>query len=286
MLGRGGEVCQLRELHAVEAVRTTADGKHVVAAHDRVAVCRSVDGGGVGVLVHAVVGIGGVGASHGGLEGQAREVVRGYALLVLEREVGHGILDLGIGLQQQTAGTRVLGAEVGVAVAAGHGPVDVVEEALEARQDLLVGKAIQKRVEHAVELAHIHWASGDGRHVLVEDLQVHEQVIQVVGGVQTQEVAALPGKALHVAADVARTVGGVAFVHVADGVALKEPVELRRGGDGMLAVLGRLSQMDELLAVGEIACRNDVHELAHVRLRMLVLAVVLMIAPAGCPMCT
>ena len=210
-----------------------------------------------------MVCVGGVCAGHRGLQGKAREVVRGDALLVLQREVGDGVLHLGVSLQKQTPGARVLGAQVGVAIARGHGAVDVVEEALEARQDLLVREVLQEGVEHAVKLAHIHGTARDRRNVLVQDLQVHEQVVQVVRRIQTEELAPLLGETLHVAADVARAVRRVALMHVADGVALEEPIELGRGRDGMLAVLGSLRQVDELLPIGEVACGNDIHELAH-----------------------
>ena len=237
---------------AVEAIGAAAVGQHVIAAHDLVVAL-------VGVLVDGVVGKRGIGAPHGAADGLACVVIGGHARLVLHREVGHGVLDLGLDLEQQVAGAGLLRADVGVAVAGGHRAVDVGEEARELGLCLLVGDAREEGVDHAVELTHRDRAARDRRHVVVDHRKAPEQVVEVLGGIELEEPGAVLDEALVVGQDVARPVGRVALAHVVECVVLEEVVEALGGLDGAHAVLGTLGQVQLLLLVGELPRGDDAH---------------------------
>ena len=192
-----------------------------------------------------------VGAGQGTADGRLREGVGGDLGVVLQREVGDGVLHLGEHLQQQAARPGGRRAQVGVAEGVGDGAVQIVEEEAQLPARLLVAPAVQEGVDEGVQIAQVHREVGDGRHMAVERHQGKEQLVQILGRRQAEKSAALADKRSVVGQNVPGAVGGVPLKEVVDGAGLKEMAGAGRDVQHVEGIFRLLGQVHQLLLVGK-----------------------------------
>ena len=65
-----------------------------------------------------------------------------------------------------------------MAVTACNSTVNVIQEALKTRLNLIVSHALQERINNLVQLANVYWTAGNGRNVVVKSSKTPKQVIK------------------------------------------------------------------------------------------------------------
>lgn len=241
-LGVEGDVV---EQQPGQGVGAAAQQQPVVAAGDAVLVFTQVGG------EHLVVGKGGLGAVQRRLYTETGKVVRRLVWVVEEGDVGGGVLQLPLRLQNEPAGGGGLGAQVAVAEGVGDGAVDKAHEVLD--QDLGLRLILDKGLQQAVQLADEDGEVGGGGDVVIEDLQGVDGLPQIGGGIEAEELAALSHQLVVVGEDVAGDIGDKALPHGAHLVQFVLQLQKAlRHGEALGVALGQAGELHHGLFMGQV----------------------------------
>lgn len=190
------------EPHAREGVGPAADIEAVVAA------CDSIPFPDAGTVI-GVMGKRGVRALQRAGDAFDREFVGRDRGVVEQREIGDGVLQLGKQLNDQLPRDGGFGADVGVAEAVAHRPVERRQKEAQHAARLIARDLPDERLEHPVDPPDVYGIMGHRRDMGIEDHQRGERLRQRSGRREAEERAAPLHKPFVVGEDVAGAEGGV-----------------------------------------------------------------------------
>lgn len=168
-----------------------------------------------------------------------REFVGRDRGVVEQREIGDGVLQLGKQLDDQLPRDGGFGADVGVAEAVAHRPVERRQKEAQHAARLIARDLPDERLEHPVDPPDVYGIMGHRRDVGIEDHQRGECLRQRPGRREAEERAAPLHKPFVVGEDVAGAEGGVPVVVVAENLLLHEPLEVVRHARRVVAEIFR-----------------------------------------------
>ena len=216
---------------------------------------------------HFIIGKAGLGGLEGAPDTGENEFVGGV-LGDPHGQVGHGVFQLPLHLQQEVAQAGGLGANVGMAEGVQNGAVNGRHPQPQGLFHLVVGKVLNVGVQQHIQIADEDGIIGDAGDVVEHDHEVGEGFGKIPGRAQLQKGAALPQEFGEVDADVPGTVGSVPLKEVTDAPGINiaahqlvQALRLIQNRQKILRLAGKVGNL--LLMGGSSVCQGVINLRTH-----------------------